>query len=146
MPGINDYFATDLDLTGTPAVALPNLVELVDLKPVGTVELAELLALVLGEEPDEVLDAPALQDHLVREESADGPWVLRLADDAVDALAALDDARAAEVAERWRHAETWKFEDRSPPVDDVREWLDDLRALCRDARTRGCAVYRLIAV
>jgi hypothetical protein len=92
------------------------------------VKLATLWALLSGEE---------FRDHLIEafapleEVSQDGPWVFRAPPPLVAALAALDPARATEVATAWAETDVLAVDGWEP--EDVRELLDGLRGLARAA-------------
>jgi hypothetical protein len=72
---------------------------------------------------------------LVAEKSQDGPWVLLIPEELVVQLVGLQGGRPQEVAARW--AATEEFQLSRWPEPMVRETLDQIIQLARQAMTQG---------
>lgn len=100
----------------------------IDAPGVDQVKLAMLWDLVSAEDGgDHRLDAFAPLEEV----SPDGPWVFRVPAPLVAALAALEVARAAEVASAWAATDELQVDGWEP--EDVRQLLDGLRGVARAA-------------
>src|SRR4051794_27755838 len=75
----------------------------IDIKGIDTVKLESLHEIVLGKKVDK--SSPFRQQPVGPDE---GPWVFRVPDDFVAALAALDDAGREKAAARWARTDEFK--------------------------------------
>jgi hypothetical protein len=89
----------------------------------------------------------ALLDEVdaVRDGGEDGPWVLRLPERLVAALAEADSARLAAINDEWSRTEEWELDGVRRP-DDTRWLVEELAALARDACSSGRQVYLWLSV
>ena len=73
-----------------------------------------------------------MQDGTLDERSKDGPWVFLVPEELTSAVAALDEAQAEAVTEKW--AATEEFEGDGWQFEDVEEYLNSLIAHARKAQ------------
>ena len=132
---LTEYFITTSDnAANMNADAFPTeMFEGVELKGVDNVILAELDAMLRGVAFDEAVAASTMIQTL----SDDGPWVLSLASELVNALANLSDTASASLALRWIECEElagWTSEDAAYA-------LDQLRFLAKKAVSSGLDMF-----
>jgi len=121
--------ATEAELGAIPQDEIPiNLFPGVDVKGIGLIELATLHSLVGNAEFDPVLDA---FPTIAGQESEDGPWLNRLPDDFVLALAGLANDAVAKLAAEW--SQTEEFQGRGWDPEDVEVRLGEIVELARRA-------------
>jgi len=99
----------------------------IDIKGIDTVKLCMLHALVTDQPYKTLKD----QYTPVVSVSDEGPWVFRLPDSCVDALARLDDEARAAVATRWAQTKEFQFDRWRTAA--VAEALEAISALARRA-------------
>lgn len=128
---LTDVFAaSDAEVQSLTDDDIPaELFPCVEAKWIGPVEYGTLQNILLG---TDVQDAIAQQASLVRDTSDDGPWITRVPDLLVDALADMTQGRTRQVAASWSATES--FQASGFPVGDLEEVLTDLSQLAKEAR------------
>jgi hypothetical protein len=86
----------------------------------------------------------ARQPEWAGEESADGPWLMKLSKPLVDDLAAVSEAELPQLARRW--AATDELTSKRVSAADVEPFLAELAALARAAGSEGRDLYLWISL
>lgn len=105
-------------------------------KGIDTIKLGTLYQILHNRSLDDMdFFGKFMQDAVLDQRSNDGPWVFLVPEDLKSALAALDDAGAESVTEKW--AATEEFESDGWQFDDVEEYFQSLVVHARKARDAG---------
>ena len=102
-------------------------------KGIDTIKLGTLYQIVHGRSLDDMdFFSKFMQDATLDKRSKDGPWVFLIPEELTSAVAALDEAQAEAVTNKW--AATEEFEGDGWQFEDVEEYLQALVAHARKAR------------
>jgi hypothetical protein len=105
-------------------------------KGIDTIKLGTLYQIVHDRSLDDMgFFAKFMQDAVLDQRSDEGPWVFLIPEELTSAVAALDEAKAEAVTEKWAATEEFVL-DRWQSAD-VEEYLQDLVAHARKAREAG---------
>jgi hypothetical protein len=119
-----------------------------EFKRLETVKLGTLESILTGVDYDDI-DQDLLH-ALVRTGGEEGPWIVRVREVLVTALAALEDGRVPTVASAWADTEefTLGHGGQLPPreVESLAEAIAEMAALARTARQRGAPMYLLMSL
>src|SRR4051812_27646642 len=130
---LSDFFAASEDeIAELPELGPEGRFPTVAAKNVTNVELATLCGIATGRDIDvESGGFEALLNEIedVREPGEDGPWVFRVPDSLVEALAAADEARVRDIAREWASTEEWQLSGAN--ADDLVWLVSDLSRLAR---------------
>ena len=129
----NLFIATDEDVRGSDAPPFERFPYL-DIKGMTEIERATLNAQIRDLEFEDALD-DFEGFHAIDE--TEGPWVLKLTDALVQALANLSDVSLEAHARQWATSEELEDWD----VADVRERLEGIVSLAREAVTKYKSVF-----
>ena len=119
-----------------------------EFKWLDTVKLGTLEAILTGRTYD-AIDQDQLH-NLVREGGPEGPWVVRVRCELVDALAGLDADKAAPVAHAWADTDEWKgrpSESADPGlVAGLTVLLPEMATFALSSLQAGTPVYLLMSL
>jgi hypothetical protein len=119
-----------------------------EFKRLDTVRLGTLEA-ILTQRRYEDLDRSELH-KLVRNGGPDGPWIMGVRAELLDALADLPRDRAPAVASQWADTAEFKLRPTDPPrprdIEDLTRLLDDMTALARRSRESAKPMFLMMSL
>jgi hypothetical protein len=113
----------------------------IDAKGIDSVKLSELKSVLLGDadEKASVKDFP-----LVAGDEAEGPWVMRVPDELIEAIASIPESRITDTARAW--IVTGAFSMDRWLTSDVEEVLRNMQSLFSKPRSPTCVALMWMAL
>ena len=82
----------------------------------------------------------------IRDLGKNGPWIFALRREFRDAVSAIDDAPASDLAARWAANSDWMGDTEAESVQALREFIRDLRSLARTATQTRRDLYLWMSI
>jgi hypothetical protein len=134
----------DMEATGLTPATWPAM----EFKNLESVKLGMLESILTGVAYDDI-DQDDLH-NLVREGGPEGPWVSRVRQPLVDALAAADDSRIGPVAAAWADTDEFKARPSDQPsratIDELSGLLAEMAGLARVGKERAEPMYLMVGL
>jgi hypothetical protein len=132
------------DMTGVTPPGWPAI----EFKRLDSVRLGKLEA-ILSEGRYEDIDRSQLH-KLIRNGGEDGPWIMGVRQELIDALAALSTEAAVAAAARWADTDEFKLRPTDPPrqqdIEDLTERLAAMTALARASKHEDKPMFLLLSL
>jgi hypothetical protein len=120
----------------------------IEIKRLETVKIGTLESILTGVPYDDI-ERDALH-NLVREGGSEGPWISRLRQPLIDALATLEDSRIPAVAAAWSDTDEFKVRASDKPspavVHDLSGVLAEMRRLAQVGKDRGEPMFLMMGL
>ena len=120
----------------------------IEFKHLETVKLGTLESILTGVRYNDI-DQDDLH-NLVRQGGSEGPWIVRLRQPLVEALAALDDSRVGPAGAAWADTDEFKARPSDKPsradIEDLSGAIMAMAALARFSKERGDPVFLMMGL
>jgi len=134
----------DIEATGLTPATWPAM----EFKRLETVKLGMLESILTGVAYDDI-DQDDLH-NLVREGGPEGPWISRVREPLVDALATADDSRIGPAAAAWADTDEFKSRPTDQPsratIDELSGLVAEMAAMARVAKERVEPMYLMMGL